>query len=77
MYKYKVKLFICWKNLSTSYETITIESTDSLDDPDITEDDYNFYIQAIITDYEASLPYELLENIGYVDIVEIEFLGVK
>jgi hypothetical protein len=77
MYKYKVKLFICWKNLSTSYETITIESMNPLDDPDNSEDEYDFYIQAIVTDYEASLPYELLENIGYIDVVDMEFLGRK
>jgi hypothetical protein len=77
MYKYRVKLFIRWKNLDVSYETITIDSNNLIDDPDITEDDYNFYAQAIVTDYEASLSYELLENIGYIDVVDMEFLGRK
>jgi hypothetical protein len=77
MYKYKVKLFICWKNLEVTYVTLDIESNNLVEGIKDSEEDYDFFMQSVITDYEATLPDELLENIGYIDadIIDVIFLG--
>jgi hypothetical protein len=77
MYKYKVKLSIFWKNLEVTYVTLDIESMNLVEGVEDSEEDYDFFMQSVITDYEATLPDELLENIGYIDadIIDVIFLG--
>jgi hypothetical protein len=67
MYNYRITIACNWKNLTTTYETICKETLCPFD---------IFYERAVVAEYELSLTDELLENLGYITVDDITFLGV-